>query len=99
VKKKYIYWNIFGQNPADSWNIHISSVPTKSFRHIASIIAEKMNFELGESLIGHPAALCIVSPRGCKFASTLCDGVNMASGPDLTLYVRKALPAVQCSAV
>jgi hypothetical protein len=39
-----MFEKMFGQNPAGSWNIHISSVPTKSFSHIAFICAEKMNF-------------------------------------------------------
>jgi hypothetical protein len=33
--EKYIYWNIFGQNPAGSWNIHIFLVLTQIFRAIA----------------------------------------------------------------
>jgi hypothetical protein len=72
--KKYIYWNIIGQNPAGSWNIQISSVPTKSFRSIAFICAEKMNFQSGDFLIGHPAALCIEALKFCLYR--LLDYIN-----------------------
>jgi hypothetical protein len=42
-EKKYIYWDIFGKNPAGSWNIHIFLVPTQIFSAIAFICAEKMS--------------------------------------------------------
>jgi hypothetical protein len=54
--------NIFGQNPAGSCNIHILLVPTKMSRSIAFICTERIKFQSGDSLIGHPAAVCTEEP-------------------------------------